>query len=170
MGLFDGPLSQFGGSSRNPMLTGARAGMALGPAGMAVGALAGWLYGRYGTQTGRIAGQQTANSMLGNDISRTQDQIWGNQPAQSPQQAPQDPGYSMDPNATSMGPPAPVDENGPGVGGGPSARRDAGFGDFHNSGLYGVSNMTANGQQVINGENGMDPNGGYLYNRRGVGG
>lgn len=51
----------------------------------------------------------------------------------------------------------------------PGARRDSGFGDFRNSGLYGVSNFMVGGSPVINGANGMDPNGGYLYNKRGVG-
>lgn len=132
-------------------------------------------------------------------------------------------GTNMDPNATSMGPPAdmagsggppegyqpdynagpPSDmagpdpnagpawyndatmnaddpmglvpdygQDGPGQGGqaNPSARRDAGFGDFRQSANYGISNLMANGQQMIVGENGMDPNGAYMYNRRGVGG
>jgi hypothetical protein len=151
MGLFDGPLSQFGGGNRNPAMAGARAGMAFGPGGMAIGALAGWLYGRYGTQTGQIQGQQTANAMMGNDISRTQDQIWGNSPAP----APQDAGYSMDPNATSMGPPAPNDENGDGRMN-PAERRDAAEGGYANS---GVSNFMVGGSPVIFGSG--DPNGRY---------
>lgn len=159
MGLFDGPLSQFGGSQRNPVLTGARAGMAFGPIGLGIGALAGWLYGRYGTQNGPISGQGVQNQMMGNDIQQTQDRIWGNQPPQ----APQDDGYSMDPNATSMGPPEDSGHSSP------QERRDAGFGNFAQSANYGISPMTVGGQNLIVGENGMDPNGGYLYNRRGVG-
>lgn len=156
MGLFDGPLSQFGGSRQsNPVLTGARAGMAFGPVGLGIGALAGWLYGRYGTQTGQISGQGVQNQMLGNDIQQTQDRIWGNQPA------PQDVGYSMDPNATSMGPPAPDDDTGHAN---PQERRDAaesGGGGYANA---GVSNFMVGGSPVIFGSG--DPNG--RYRNRGV--
>lgn len=158
--LTEGPLSRAGGDSN--MARGARLGSLGGPIGMGLGALGGWLMDRH-QQNQQTQMQQGLNSTLGNDIQQTQDRIWGD-PSQP---APDNGGgtlsqFSMDPNATSMGP--PTDENGDGHAS-PSERRDnAGSGNAN----YGVSNFNVGGSPVIFGSG--DPMGRYLKNQRQPGG
>lgn len=128
-----------------------------------------------GTAEGPIAGQDVQNQMTQGDIDRTQGTIWdqpingelgqfadlapnqGGAMAQiaTPDQGPSE--YSMDPNAVNMGPPMSHAER--------QDYRDSlannGSGQSAN---YGISPMQANGQNLIVGENGFDPNGRAIYN------
>lgn len=139
------PLGQFADQHRG-LVQGLKYG---GWAGAIGGALYDWGANRgyWGdrTMSGPISGQGTVNTMLGNDIQGTQDAIWG-----SGSQTPS--GYTMDPNAVSMGPPAPDGgEDSPMRG--PEARRS---GDL--PGLYGIGNMMVGGAPVIEGYTGNDMN------------
>lgn len=138
-----------------------------GPARYLAGRLGSWISGRFDSSQ-PIAGQSVADNLLGNDINQTQSRIWGDSatPGTLPQVQGDDMGpsaYSIDPNATSMGPPA----------GAPMShqerqdyRDDLGNNGAGRSGNYGVSNFDVGGSPVIFGDNGGDLNQRALFNWR----